>query len=415
MSNEGQIMVKNRMGKGRIDLRELKRDAGSRIVMLVVDGLGGYPHPDTGLSELETASLPNLDSIAGESACGLTIPIAPGITPGSGPGHMALFGYMPTRHRVGRGVMEALGIGLDLAEGDVAARGNFCAADGDGRLLDRRAGRIPSERSDELVALLDGIDVPGHRVSVHAVRDHRFVAVFHGIGTGSDVTDTDPGLDGHMPLESRPIDPDSEELANAVNAFVASAHEALKGKEAQAVALRGISSPPVLPSFPERFGLRPAAIAAYPMYRGLARLAGMDVLSTGRDFASELDTLKAAYEEAEHDFFFLHYKPADAAGEDGDFDGKVAALEALDTALPQVLALDPDVLVIAGDHSTPAVFGGHSWHPVPLAIRSKLTKGDGAAAFTEPSMASGSIGTVKAMSVMTLAMAHAGRLKKYGP
>ncbi len=384
-------------------------------MLLVVDGLGGYPHPDTGRSELEAASLPNLDSFAKESACGLTIPIAPGITPGSGPGHLALFGYTPARHRVARGVMEALGIGLDLAEGDVAARGNFCAADDDGCLVNRRAGRIPSERSAELVTLLNRVEVPGCKVSVHAVRDHRFVVVFHNAGPGLEASDTDPGLDGHMPIESRPVSAGSDVLAQAVNAFVAGAQEALRGTEAQVVVLRGISSPPKLLSFADRFALRPAAIAAYPMYRGLARLTGMDVLETGSQFADELVTLQSAYTAGDHDFFFLHYKPADAAGEDGDFEAKVAALEALDGTLPQVLELDPDVLIVAGDHSTPAVFGGHSWHPVPLAIRARLTKGDGATAFSERAFADGSIGTVKATSVMTLAMAHAGRLKKFGP
>lgn len=399
----------------RFDVGRLARPAESRIILLVVDGLGGYPHPDTGRSELETASLPNLDAMARGAACGLTIPVAPGITPGSGPGHLALFGYGPVRHRVGRGVMEALGIGLELGDDDVAARGNFCVADGDGRLVDRRAGRIPSARSKELVALLDAIPVPGHRVSVHEVRGHRFVVVFHGAGAGLETSDTDPGMDGRMTLESQGITNGSEALAQAVNAFAAAAREALNGRDAQAVALRGIGSPPGLPSFCDRFGLRAAAIAAYPMYRGLAKLAGMDVLQTGDDFADELETLRAAWDGERHDFYFLHYKPADAAGEDGDFDAKVAALEALDAMLPQVMDLEPDVLVVAGDHSTPAVVGGHSWHPVPLAIRSALTRGDGAQAFSERVFAGGSIGTVPATSVMTLAMAHAGRLKKFGP
>jgi 2,3-bisphosphoglycerate-independent phosphoglycerate mutase len=282
-------------------------------------------------------------------------------------------------------------------------------------LLDRRAGRIPSERSAELVELLDRVEVPGHEVSVHAVRGHRFVVVFHGVGSRLEASDTDPGVAGDMPLESRPASESSDALAQAVNDFVAGANDALEGKEAQAVALRGISSPPELPSFADRFALRPAAIAAYPMYRGLARLAGMEVLDTGDQFGDELATLRTAFAAGNHDFYFLHYKPADAAGEDGDFAAKVAALEELDGMLGQVLDLEPDVLVVAGDHATPAVFGGHSWHPVPLAIRSRLTKGDGAKEFSERAFAAGSIGTVPATSVMTLAMAHAGRLKKFGP
>ena len=398
-----------------IDIGSLAKTGESRIVLLVVDGLGGYPHPGTGRSELETATLPNLDALASESACGLTIPIAPGITPGSGPGHLALFGYDPLKHHVGRGVMEALGIGLDLAEDDAAARGNFCIVDDRGRLLDRRAGRIPTGRSNELSALLDRIELPSGPISVQSVRDHRFVAVFHGAGTNLEASDTDPGIEGRMPAQSRPLTKSACVLATAVNDFVAQARQVLIDREAQGVVLRGISSPTRLPPFGDRHMVRAAAIAAYPMYRGLARLAGMEVLETGDDFGDELATLGAAFETDNHDFFFLHYKPADSAGEDGDFEGKVEALEELDSRVPEILRLEPDVLVVAGDHSTPAVLKGHSWHPVPIAIRSKQTRGDGVAAFTERAAAGGSLGTISASSVMTLALSHAGRLNKYGP
>ena len=399
----------------QFDIRRIARAGESRIILLIADGLGGYPHPDTGRSELEAARLPNLDALARESACGLTVPVAPGITPGSGPGHLALLGYDPVRHHVGRGVMEALGVGLDLAEEDAAARGNFCIVDNLGRLVDRRAGRISSERGAELADLLDRIERSHGEVSVHGVRGHRFVAVFRGAGSNLEVTDTDPGLEGCRPLRSEPLTENSGDLAAAVNAFAARAGHALKDSQAQAVVLRGISSPTPLPSFADRYMLHPAAIAAYPMYRGLAKLAGMEVLDTGDDFGQEIATLSAAFSTGSHDFFFLHYKPADAAGEDGDFEAKVEAMEALDSKIPAILQLEPDVLIVAGDHSTPAVVGGHSWHPVPIAVNSKLTRGDGVPEFTERAVRDGSLGTMAATSVMALALAHGGRLNKYGP
>ena len=398
-----------------VDVADLARPGAARIVLLVADGLGGYPHPDTGLSELEAAATPNLDALAAEGACGLTVPVAPGITPGSGPGHLALFGYDPVAHQVGRGVMEALGIGLGLAADDAAARGNFCSLDGSGAVVDRRAGRLSDAAGAGLASLLDGMESPAGPVLVRHVRGHRFVAVFPGAGTGAEASDTDPGEAGLAPLASRPLADGSDGLAGAVNAFADRAARALAGREAQGVLLRGISAPTCLPSFPDRYRLRPAAIAAYPMYRGLAQMAGMEVLDAGGDFESELAALDRAFAAGGHDFFFLHYKPADAAGEDGDFDAKVAALEELDASIPRVLGLGPDVLVVAGDHATPAVVAGHSWHPVPLVVRSRLTRGDGAPAFSERAFRTGSLGTVSPTSVMTLAMAHAGRLAKYGP
>ena len=386
----------------------------SKIVMLVVDGLGGMPHPESGRSELETASLPNLDALARRSACGLTTPLVPGVTPGSGPGHMALFGYDPVKYLIGRGVLEALGIDVELRSGDVAARGNLCTVDGDGMVVDRRAGRIPTAESTPLVRRLDEIEVSGAEVSVYSVRDHRFVLRLRGDGLGADVSETDPQAVGVAPIEAAALSAGSTATAAAANEFVRKSREALGGRAtANMVVLRGFSTLPSLPNMGEAYRLTPAAIAAYPMYRGLASLTGMQVLPTGDGFDQELDTLTGSW--ADHDFFFLHYKPADAAGEDGDFDAKVAALESLDAQLPRILDLGPDVLVVAGDHSTPAVMGNHSWHPVPFLVNSALTQGDGAAEFTERACATGSIGRVPATSAMMLALAHAGKLRKYGP
>ena len=327
---------------------------------------------------------------------------------------MALFGYDPFKYLVGRGVLEALGIGLELADDEVAVRGNFCTVDSKGLLVDRRAGRIPTRESAALADRLDTISVPGAGVSVYPVRDHRFVLVLKGVGLGDRVAETDPQAVGVPPLDAVALSEDSEDTAIASNAFVAAAR-VLLAKEAAAnmVLLRGFSSLPRLPGFADTYRLTPAAIAAYPMYRGLAKMVGMKVLSTGQTFDEELDTLEEHFDD--HDFFFLHYKPADAAGEDGDFEAKVARLEELDARIPRLTSLDIDALVVAGDHSTPAIAVGHSWHPVPLMIRSELTAGDGIEEFSERACAAGSLGRTPATSVMLLAMAHAGKLVRFGP
>ena len=386
----------------------------SKILMLVVDGLGGLPHPDTKLSELETANLPNLDAIARESACGLTVPVLPGVTPGSGPGHLALFGYDPIKYLIGRGALEALGIDVDLQEGDVAARGNFCTVDAQGNLTDRRAGRIPTSESAPLCRILDDIALDGAEVTVYPVQDYRFVLHLRGKDLSDQVSETDPQQTGVPTLQAQALSPAGMKAASVVRGFVDSAARLLSERDrANMIMLRGFSQLPHLPSMGEAFRLNPGAIAAYPMYRGLASIAGMRVIPTGGTFTDEIYTLREHYHE--HDFFFLHYKPADAAGEDGNFKAKVAALEALDNHIPDLLDLDPDVLLVAGDHSTPAIMASHSWHPVPFMLRSKWTRGEGIEAFSERDCATGSLGTFQASDVMTLAASHAGKLLKFGP
>ncbi len=395
-------------------LDEICIQTPSKILMLVVDGLGGLPHPETRKSELETAHIPNLDALARESVCGLTTPITPGVTPGSGPGHLALFGYDPVKYLIGRGVLEALGIGIQLESSDVAVRGNFCTVDGQGLLVDRRAGRIPASESAPLCQRLDQIQVPGVELSVYPVQDYRFVLVLRQEGLEADVTETDPQRTGVPPLPVKALSSSSEKTAQATNAFVAAAAEILGDRDiANMVLLRGFSRLPSLPSMGEGYRLNPAAIAAYPMYRGLANLLGMKVIPTGRAFDDELETLAQNF--ADHDFVFLHYKPADAAGEDGNLEAKVEALEALDSFIPRILEHEPDVLVVAGDHATPALLAAHSWHPVPFLIRSKWTRGEGVEAFSERACALGSMGHIPAVNLMLLVLAQADKLTKFGP
>ena len=400
-----------------IDLEILKDSfvtTPSKMVMLVVDGLGGLPHPDTRLSELETANTPNLDALARESACGLTVPVLPGVAPGSGPGHLALFGYDPLKYLIGRGALESLGIEVDLREGDVAARGNFCTVDPQGNLVDRRAGRISSEVSIPLCRELDKIELEGVDLRVYPVEGYRFVLHLRGEGLSELVSETDPQRTGMPDLESAALAPGGEKTARLVRDFVSRARDVLKDEErANMVLLRGFSSLPHLPPMGEAFGLDPAAIAAYPMYRGLATIVGMKVIPTGRNFSDELDTLYQHYQE--HDFFYIHYKPADAAGEDGNFEAKVKALEDLDVQIPRLRDLEPDVLMVAGDHSTPAIMAAHSWHPVPFLLRSQLTRGEGVDAFSERAFGAGSLGRIPATQAMLLGLAHAGKLAKFGP
>ena len=396
------------------ELRDCYTKTPSKMVLLVADGLGGLAHPDTGKSELETAHTPNLDALAQKSACGLTTPVLPGVAPGSGPGHLALFGYDPLKHQIGRGALEALGIEVELAPGDVAARGNFCTVDGDGLLTDRRAGRIPTDLSAPICDRLDRIEIPGVQVDVFSVQDYRFVLRLRGEGLSELVTETDPQVTGAKALEVTALKPEAQKTADIVNEFVnQAAHLISEEGRANMLLLRGFAQMPSLPPMGEVYRLDPAAIAAYPMYRGLATVAGMNVIPTGHTFADEVDTLRANWDK--HDFFFIHYKPADAAGEDGDFYAKVKCLEELDPFIPQILELEPDVLMVAGDHATPAIMAAHSWHPVPFMLHSKLTKGQGVPTFDEKACALGAIGSIPATSVMVLGLSHAGKMTKFGP
>jgi len=394
-------------------IRNIAVPATTKIVLLSADGLGGFPHPDTGRSELETARIPRLDALARRAACGLIRHVGPGITPGSGPGHLGLFGYDPLRYQVGRGVLEALGIDFELRPGDVAARGNFCTVDAEGRITDRRAGRIPTSRCVELVDRLRQIRLSGVEVLVEPVKEHRFVLVLRGADLSGRLSETDPQATGQPPLPVHALAPEAERAAGLVNGFVGEARRLLAdAAPANMALLRGFDQLPVLPRFPEVLTLRAAAIAAYPMYRGLARLVGMDVLKTGTTFADEVATLRTHWDA--YDFFFLHYKDTDKAGEDGDFPGKVAALERLDAELPGIEVLRPDVLIVTGDHASPAVLAGHSWHPVPVALAAPYAGADAVERFTERACAAGSLGILPSHHLMPLVMANAGRFTKFG-
>lgn len=393
--------------------RKLQRQSDSKIVMLVADGLGGLPIEAGGGTELETANTPNMDALAKAGSLGLSTPVLPGIAPGSGPGHLGLFGYDPLEYQIGRGVLEALGIDFELGPNDVAIRGNFCTLDADGNITDRRAGRVASEIASKLCEKLDTIEIPGVEVFVQHVKEYRLVIVFRGEGLGGNVNDTDPQKTGVPPLEPVGADEPSQKTAEIAKQFLAQAREILKDDlPANLLTMRGIDKMPAVPTYKEVYGLRAGAIAVYPMYRGLARLVSMDILDAGQTLDDQMDRLKAAWDD--YDFFFVHFKYTDSTGEDGNFPAKVQRTEELDAIIPKITELNPDVLIVTGDHSTPAKMKSHSWHPVPVLLSSDLCRPDRCEVFGESECIMGGLGQFPAKYLMGFAMAHAGRLEKFG-
>lgn len=395
-------------------IKNLAQPQETKIILLVMDGLGGLPREKGGPTELEAANTPNLDRLAAEGICGLCVPVRSGVTPGSGPGHLSLFGYDPTECVVGRGVLSALGIGFDLRPGDVAARGNFCTLDEDGLVTDRRAHRISGSESAPLVEKLDEIEIPGVELFVRLVKDYRLLLVLRGEGLSGAIDDTDPQETGVPPKEPQALALEAEETAELVAQFLAAARDVLADHHpANGILMRGFSTRPDWPSMQDLFGLDAAAIASYPMYRGVSRLVGMDVLGDPHDLDEELDLLEEHWDA--YDFFFVHVKPIDAAGEDGDFQRKVHAIEDADARIPRIMELNPDVLVVTGDHSTPSVLRAHSWHPVPALVWSKWCRPDGVTLFGErPCMLGGLGPRLPATELMPIALANALRLEKFG-
>ncbi|MCA9059751.1 MAG: 2,3-bisphosphoglycerate-independent phosphoglycerate mutase [Planctomycetaceae bacterium] len=393
--------------------RRLQRQSDSKIVLYVGDGLGGLPLSPGGRTELESANTPHLDALAQRGVLGMSIPVLPGIAPGSGPGHLGLFGYDPLKYDIGRGVLEALGIDFALTGRDVAIRGNFCTVDASGNITDRRAGRIASDIAAKLCEKLDTITIPGVEVFVRHVKEYRLVIVIRGDDLGGHVNDTDPQRTGVPPLAPQGRDEASQKTAAILAEFVRQAAEILKDDApANLLTLRGIAKMPPIPTFEEVYGTRAAAIAVYPMYRGLARLVGMDILDAGATLDDQMKCLEANWDK--YDFFFIHFKYTDSTGEDGNFEAKVKRTEELDSAIPRITALNPDVLIVTGDHSTPAKMKSHSGHAVPTLLVAENCRFDGSEYFGESACRVGELGQFEAKYLMLHALAHAGRLEKYG-
>ncbi len=395
-------------------IRKLTKPAETKIVFLIIDGLGGLPSNSQKLTELEKANTPNLDLLASQSICGLQQPVNSGITPGSGPGHLGLFGYDPIKYQVGRGVLSALGINFDLKPEDVACRGNFCTINQEGIVIDRRAGRISTEKNKELCELLRTIKIPDVDLIIETVKEYRFLLVFRGKDFSSDIIDTDPQAIGMKPLKPQARSQNAEETANIVVDFLDQARTFLKNQHpANMVLLRGFSKKPNWPLMKDVYGLNCAAIAAYPMYRGIAKLLGMHILETGETIKDEFKTLENKWND--FDFFYVHIKKSDSAGEDGDFNRKVSVIEEVDKEIPQLIDLNPDVIVVSGDHSTPSLLKYHSWHPVPTLLWSKYCRADNVEQFGERSCITGGLGPMfPTTDLMPLALANANRLEKFG-
>lgn len=393
----------------------MKGDNLGKIVLLVMDGLGGLPVEEGGKTELEAAKKPNMDALAKKSLLGLHQGIGTGITPGSGPAHLALFGYDPLKYIVGRGTLSALGIDFELQKKDVAARGNFCTVDDKGVITDRRAGRIQTEVAERLCRLLsEKINIPGVEIFLLAEKEYRFVLVIRGEGMSANIQETDPQIVGVKPLVTKSLDGASQKTAEIVQEFVRQAEKVLADESpANMLLLRGFAQMPDWPLFPDVFDLKSVAIAMYPMYRGVSKLVGMDSPPAAQSYEEEIEILEEKWND--YDFFFVHIKKTDSYGEDGSFDKKVHEIEKVDALLPRILALDPSVLIITGDHSTPCLMKKHSWHPVPVLFYSKLCRPDGINSFGERACLQGGLGVrFPAYELMPLALAHAGRLEKFG-
>jgi len=386
----------------------------TKLVMLVIDGVGGTTN-ENGVTELEVANTPNMDALAKSGACGLHRPVGYGLTPGSGPGHLGLFGYNPLKYDVGRGILEALGVDMTVNPGDLAVRGNFATME-DGLITDRRAGRIRTEHCKQLVeklssriSRLESIDI-----DIKAGRDYRFAVVFRGPELSNMLTEADPQIVGVPPVIAKPLNIRAEKSARIINEFIKMVTDILKDeKPANTVLIRGYAQISQILLTHDKFGLRAVSIASYPMYRGLAKLVGMDTPLCGETVEEEFEQVRKLWNE-DYDFFFIHIKKTDSYGEDGNFAGKVGVIEEVDRELPKILDLKPDVITITGDHSTPAVMKSHSWHPVPLVIKGRYTFADDTQKFSERECAKGIVGQIPAEAIMMIMMADAGRLLKYG-
>ncbi len=395
-------------------LKKLIVPAKTKIVMLIMDGLGGLPCEPGGKTELETAHTPNLDALAARSALGFSSPAGPGIAVGSGPGHLAIFGFDPIEHEIGRGALEALGVDLDLGPDDIAARGNFCKMDENGVLVDRRAGRLSTPEAIKLARILNTIQIDGVQIHIEPVKEHRFAFVIRGKGLGAALQDTDPLKDGVKPKTAVGLDKPSELTADLLNRYIEEVKHLLVDEEqANMILLRGFDRLPVLPKYGDLFQLSAASIAVNGMYKGVSRLVGMQVLPVeGFNIEDEFTTLEQYWDQ--FDFFYIHIKQTDTHGEDGDFNRKVQVIEHVDSQIPRILALKPDVLLVTGDHSSPAIMKSHSWHPVPALLYSKYVREDNITEFGERACTRGSLGIMPAKDFMPLLLANAGRIAKYG-
>jgi len=400
-------------------------EEGSKILFIVIDGVGGLPLPETGLTELETAFTPNLNKMASRGITGMSMPIAPGIAPGSGVAHLALFGYDPIKYAIGRGAIAAYGVNLDMEKGNVAVRVNFAGFSPEGAVMDRRAGRLSTEKNMKLCKMLRDIKIPGVDIIVETVLDYRSVVIFKGEGLYPNLSDSDPQRVGKsiFPGEIKALDDESSSMKEIAIKFVNMANEILKegakgiadleNDQHVGILTRGYSWRPEIPSMKDLYKLNKlGAFATYPDYRGVAKIVGMEIAYTGDELEEQIDVLEKSIDK--YDFFFFHVKKTDSAGEDGNFHKKVHLIEEFDNLVPRLEQLDIDVKVVTGDHSTPATFKGHSWHPVPFVLNGKWCRPDNVKGFSESQCEKGALGQFQATEAMLYALGMAGRIAKFG-
>jgi len=397
-------------------LPEIIQKNDKKILLVVLDGLGGLPNPETGKTELETANIPNLNYFAKIGSCGLLTPVLPGISPGSGPGHIALFGYDPVEIQIGRGILECLGIGFEVKKGEIAIRGNFATIDDKRMVLDRRAGRIPTEENEKIVNLIsENIEeIKGVKIKIKTVKEHRCAIILSGENLSCEITENDPGKEG-LPLKN--IEPLSEKgkfTAEVLNEFEERVISLLKNlnSKAKCLLLRGFSTYPDIQTFQERYKLKACCIATYPMYKGISKLVGMEVINCGEKIEDEIEALKRVYND--YDFFFLHIKKTDSFGEDGNFEGKVKILEEIDKKIEVIKNMKFEAMAITGDHSTPSVLKSHSWHSVPVVVISPNTLPDNVERFTERECSKGILGNIYSKNLMYILLACSLKLGKFG-
>ena len=403
-----------------------------KVVLVIIDGLGDRPISELkDQTPLEAANTPNLDYFATNGITGIMNAIDVGIRPGSDTSHLAIFGYDPETHYTGRGIFEAAGIGMELKKGDIALRGNFATVTEDLIIVDRRAGRI--ENVSKLADALNGMKIDGVRFFVKAGVMHRAGVVLRGSNLSHMVSDNDPHEVGVKVKQVKALDNTEEAkfTASVINKFLEEAHKILKEHEvnkkrrkerlleANYILLRGASKLTHFEPFEKKYKLKACCIAGAGLYKGIAKVLGMDVLqvkgATGTantDINAKFIAAKKAL--AKYDFVFVHIKYADNYAEDGNVFGKLKFIEKIDDALIHLIGIKDTLIVITADHSTPCKLKAHSGDPVPIVMFGEGVRTDKVKEFNERSCMQGGLGRIKGKDLMNEILNLIGKAKLYG-
>ena len=403
-----------------------------KTFFVICDGLGDRPIPKLGRkTPLEYAKTPNLDAIARRGIIGAMNTIDIGVRPGSDTAHMAIFGYDPHVYYTGRGPFETAGLRMEHKDGDICFRVNMGTVDDTLHIIDRRAGRIGD--TSAFARELNGMKIDGVEFFVKAGTGYRMGMIMRGKKLSTHITDIDPGHVGKGVRMCEATDDTSEakRTAKILNTFVSRAHKLLKRMpvnidrqknglpQANYLLVRGAGVYPKLPRFFDKYGLRAACFAGAGLYKGIARLIGMDVVHVPGATGKPDSNIRAKVETAikhrkDYDFFFIHFKGADSCGEDGDVEGKIAYIEKIDDAVAPLLKLKNSLVVITADHSTPCTIKSHSADDVPIVIMGDEVRDDDVHEFSERTCAKGRMGHIKGMHVMPIILDLMGIAEKFG-